>query len=259
MTVMQDRELNTPRPPWLALGLIAFALLLSACSSSGDATEFVPADSIEQAPPVVDESGAVLPDETESDEVEPDEVEPDEVEPDVEPDEVEPDDAEPDDAEPDDAEPDDAEPDEVEPDDAEPDDAEPDEQAAPGDLVAVDEVALSGTRWIFVTGVGPEGEILDTRTIDPEATISLNFFVGELAGQAVCNRYAGAADIGPDAGVVSLADIATAEEDCGDDLDAIIDTYISTLAEMTEGNFSSDGLVLNGNGFELLFEPAAVN
>lgn len=221
---MQDRELNTPRPSWFALGLIAFALLLSACSSSGDATEFVPADSIEQAPPVVDESGAVLPDETE-----PVEVEPAEVEPDVEPDEVEP------------------------------DDAEPDEQAAPGDLVAVDELALSGTRWIFVTGVGPEGEILDTRTIDPEATISLNFFVGELAGQAVCNRYAGAADIGPDAGVVSLADIATAEEDCGDDLDAIVDTYISTLSEMTEGSFSGDGLVLNGNGFELLFEPAAVN
>lgn len=220
MTVMQDRELNTPRPSWFALGLIAFALLLSACSPSGDATEFVPADSIEQAPPVVDESGAVLPDETEPVEVEPEEVEPDEVEP---------------------------------------DDAEPDEQAAPGDLVAVDELALSGTRWIFVTGVGPEGEILDTRTIDPEATISLNFFVGELAGQAVCNRYAGAADIGPDAGVVSLADIATAEEDCGDDLDAIIDTYISTLAEMTEGSFSGDGLVLNGNGFELLFEPAAVN
>ena len=225
MSVMQDRELNTPRPSWFALGLIAFALLLSACSSSGDATEFVPADSIEQAPPVVDESGAVLPDETEPDEVEPD----------------------------------DAEPDEVEPDDAEPDDAEPDGQAAPGDLVAVDELALSGTRWIFVTGVGPEGEILDTRTIDPEATISLNFFVGELAGQAVCNRYAGAADIGPDAGVVSLADIATAEEDCGDDLDAIVDTYISTLSEMTEGSFSGDGLVLNGNGFELLFEPAAVN
>ena len=224
MSVMQDRELNTPRPSWFALGLIAFALLLSACSSSGDATEFVPADSIEQAPPVVDESGAVLPDETE-----PVEVEPAEVEPDVEPDEVEP------------------------------DDAEPDEQAAPGDLVAVDELALSGTRWIFVTGVGPEGEILDTRTIDPEATISLNFFVGELAGQAVCNRYAGAADIGPDAGVVSLADIATAEEDCGDDLDAIVDTYISTLSEMTEGSFSGDGLVLNGNGFELLFEPAAVN
>ena len=224
MSVMQDRELNTPRPSWVALGLIAFALLLSACSSSGDATEFVPADSIEQAPPVVDESGAVLPDETE-----PVEVEPAEVEPDVEPDEVEP------------------------------DDAEPDEQAAPGDLVAVDELALSGTRWIFVTGVGPEGEILDTRTIDPEATISLNFFVGELAGQAVCNRYAGAADIGPDAGVVSLADIATAEEDCGDDLDAIVDTYISTLSEMTEGSFSGDGLVLNGNGFELLFEPAAVN
>ena len=239
MTVMQDRELNTPRPSWFALGLIAFALLLSACSSSGDATEFVPADSIEQAPSVVDESGAVLPDETEPVEVEPEEVVPDEVVPDVEPDEVEPDDAEPD--------------------DAEPDDAEPDEQAAPGDLVAVDELALSGTRWIFVTGVGPEGEILDTRTIDPEATISLNFFVGELAGQAVCNRYAGAADIGPDAGAVSLADIATAEEDCGDDLDAIIDTYISTLAEMTEGNFSGDGLVLNGNGFELLFEPAAVN
>ena len=237
---MQDRELNTPRPPWLALGLIAFALLLSACSSSGDATEFVPADSIEQAPPVVDESGAVLPDETEPVEVEPEEVEPDEVEPD-------------------DAEPDEVEPDHAEPDDAEPDDAEPDEQAAPGDLVAVDEVALSGTRWIFVTGVGPEGEILDTRTIDPEATISLNFFVGELAGQAVCNRYAGAADIGPDAGVVSLADIATAEEDCGDDLDAIVDTYISTLSEMTEGSFSGDGLVLNGNGFELLFEPAAVN
>ena len=226
---MQDRELNTPRPSWFALGLIAFALLLSACSSSGDATEFVPADSIEQAPPVVDESGAVLPDETEPVEVEPAEVEPAEVEPDVEPDEVEP------------------------------DDAEPDEQAAPGDLVAVDELALSGTRWIFVTGVGPEGEILDTRTIDPEATISLNFFVGELAGQAVCNRYAGAADIGPDAGVVSLADIATAEEDCGDDLDAIVDTYISTLSEMTEGSFSGDGLVLNGNGFELLFEPAAVN
>ena len=221
---MQDRELNTRRPSWFALGLIAFALLLSACSSSGDATEFVPADSIEQAPPVVDESGAVPPDETE-----PVEVEPAEVEPDVEPDEVEP------------------------------DDAEPDEQAAPGDLVAVDELALSGTRWIFVTGVGPEGEILDTRTIDPEATISLNFFVGELAGQAVCNRYAGAADIGPDAGVVSLADIATAEEDCGDDLDAIVDTYISTLSEMTEGRFSGDGLVLNGNGFELLFEPAAVN
>lgn len=227
---MQDRELNTPRPSWFAPGLIAFALLLSACSSSGDATEFVPADSIEQAPPVVDESGAVLPDETEPVEVEPEEVEPDEVEPD------------------------DAEPDEVEP-----DDAEPDGQAAPGDLVGVDELALSGTRWIFVTGVGPEGEILDTRTIDPEATISLNFFVGELAGQAVCNRYAGAADIGPDAGVVSLADIATAEEDCGDDLDAIVDTYISTLAEMTEGSFSGDGLVLNGNGFELLFEPAAVN
>ena len=165
----------------------------------------------------------------------------------------------PDETEPDEVEPDDAEPDEVEPDDAEPDDAEPDEQAAPGDLVAVDELALSGTRWIFVTGVGPEGEILDTRTIDPEATISLNFFVGELAGQAVCNRYAGAADIGPDAGVVSLADIATAEEDCGDDLDAIVDTYISTLSEMTEGSFSGDGLVLNGNGFELLFEPAAVN
>ena len=226
---MQDQELYTPRPSWFALGLIAFALLLSACSSSGDATEFVPADSIEQAPPVVDESGAVLPDETEPVEVEPAEVEPAEVEPDVEPDEVEP------------------------------DDAEPDEQAAPGDLVAVDELALSGTRWIFVTGVGPEGEILDTRTIDPEATISLNFFVGELAGQAVCNRYAGAADIGPDAGVVSLADIATAEEDCGDDLDAIVDTYISTLSEMTEGSFSGDGLVLNGNGFELLFEPAAVN
>ena len=127
----------------------------------------------------------------------------------------------------------------------------------PDDITPVDEQALRNTRWNFVGGTTPDGDIADPSQVDPDAVISLNLFDGELAGEAVCNRYAGAADIGISAeGSVSLADIATQEASCGGDLDEIIDAYLSALPLATEGGFYNEMLFLIGDGIQLAFAPA---
>ena len=124
----------------------------------------------------------------------------------------------------------------------------------PDDIAPVDEDSLTNTRWNFVGGMTPDGQIGDPSQVDPDAIISLNFFVGELSGEVVCNRYGGAADIGISGeGSVALADIAAQEEGCGDDVDDIIDAYLSALPLVTEGGFYNEMLFLIGDGIQLSF------
>lgn len=124
----------------------------------------------------------------------------------------------------------------------------------PDDIAPVDEDSLTNTRWNFVGGMTPDGQIGDPSQVGPDAIISLNFFVGELSGEVVCNRYGGAADIGISGeGSVALADIAAQEEGCGDDVDDIIDAYLSALPLVTEGGFYNEMLFLIGDGIQLSF------
>ncbi len=130
-----------------------------------------------------------------------------------------------------------------------------------GTDVVSDAEAVEGIEWIFAGGDGPDGPLLDPRTIDPEAVITLTFVGGGYEGDAVCNRYGGTAEIGDSLLSLSLGPAEGEQQGCGDAFDGPdgpVERYLSALAQMTEGGIEGDGerLVINGNDIELHFERA---
>ncbi len=130
-----------------------------------------------------------------------------------------------------------------------------------GTDVVGDAEALEGIGWVFAGGDGPGGPLVDPRTIDPEAVITLTFTDGTYEGDVVCNRYGGTADIGDSLQSFGLGQASSEEEGCGDPFDGPdgpVGQYLAALSQMTEGGIEGDGerLVMNGNDIELQFERA---
>lgn len=117
---------------------------------------------------------------------------------------------------------------------------------------------LDGVEWRFVGGDSPAGPIPDPATVDPDTSITLTFTGEGYEGTVICNRYGGEADIGDSLWTFTLGVPEAEEEGCGDGLDEIAAAYLDALPQMSEGGIDGDGqgLVMNGNEIELLFERA---
>ena len=123
-----------------------------------------------------------------------------------------------------------------------------------GTEVPSDADLLSGVEWTFAGGDGPDGPIVDPRTIDPSAIITLVLLGDSYEGEAFCNSYGGAADVGN--GRLTLEVPSAEEEGCGAALDDLATTYFDALPLMTEFGLEANDerLVANGNDTELWFE-----
>lgn len=135
-------------------------------------------------------------------------------------------------------------------------------EEVPSVPVESDAEALAGVDWVFVGGDGPDGPIVDPRTVDPAAEITLVFDDGTYGGNAICNRYGGEIEIG-DGGRFAFGPPRSTRASCGPNLDPIAATYLAALERMIEGGIEVGGgdggarLVMNdGDATELHWERA---
>ena len=112
---------------------------------------------------------------------------------------------------------------------------------------------LDGVVWVFAGGDSPGGLIVDPRTISDQQ-ITLTLSDGSFSGEVNCNAYGGDVEIGNGQWTFSIP--FTEEEDCGDELDAIAQAYLSALPLMSEFGIEAGGdrLTTNGSDIDLSFE-----
>jgi heat shock protein HslJ len=115
---------------------------------------------------------------------------------------------------------------------------------------------LEGVEWVFAGGDGPDGPIVDPRTISTDQWISLTFANDGYGGRAVCIVYTGTGTV--ENGRLSLSDPPASPGTCGEPYDPIVASYLAALGGMTEFGIEADGsrLVMNDGTTEFWFERA---
>lgn len=137
-------------------------------------------------------------------------------------------------------------------------DDEPDDSVTAGDPTqtpvdgdGVDVASLDGSEWVFVSGLGPDGEIVPAGP----RPITLHFDGDVIRGHGGCNDYGAGFTLAED-GALDIGPVESTAEGCGDPVDSIEVAFTSALSAADRLQVEGHELTLTGPGLELNFRTA---